>query len=166
MGGQCLTKGRKCNFRHSVGGQERSQGSINKSCYWQCQETGQCEIGIIIVGAPPPICIPSVYLILLHLTRSPRLSPSIFACCKRSNTGGGSGLGMRLPDITGGVCERSTDSAPQPGSTHDVDSYNPLACNLLQAIPTLVNISGPLRPLFWTILFVSHLCVMHVHRIS
>jgi len=73
---------------------------------------------------------------------------------------------MRLPDITGGVCEQSTYSAPQPGSTHDVDSYNPLACNLLQTIPTLANISGPLWPPFWTILIMSRLRVMHMHRIS
>ena len=30
------------------------------------------------------------------MTRSPRPSPSVFAYCKRSNTGGGNGLGTRL----------------------------------------------------------------------
>jgi len=30
------------------------------------------------------------------VTRSPRPSPSVFAYCKRSNTGGGNGLGTRL----------------------------------------------------------------------
>jgi len=30
------------------------------------------------------------------VTRSPRPSPSIFAYCKRSNTGGGNSLGTRL----------------------------------------------------------------------
>ena len=43
-----------------------------------------------------PTCLPSVYLMSLHVTKSSRPSPSVFAYCKRSNTGGRKGLGMRL----------------------------------------------------------------------
>ena len=46
--------------------------------------------------APFHVCLPSVYLMSPHMTKSPRPSPSVFAYCKRSNTGGGNGLGMRL----------------------------------------------------------------------
>ena len=42
------------------------------------------QMGIINVGNPPP---PSVYLMSLHMTKSPRPSPSVFTYCKRSNTG-------------------------------------------------------------------------------
>ena len=38
--------------------------------------------------APPPICLPSVYLTLLHVAKSLRPSPSIFGYCKQSKTGG------------------------------------------------------------------------------
>ena len=37
-----------------------------------------------LVGHHPPVCLPSVYLMLPHMTRSPRPSPSVFAYCKRS----------------------------------------------------------------------------------
>ena len=33
-----------------------------------------------------------------HVVRNPRPSPSVFAYCKRSKTGGGKGLGTRLGD--------------------------------------------------------------------
>ena len=49
----------------------------NRNCYCQA----------------PSVCLPSVYLMLPHMTRSPRPSPSY---CKQSNTRGGEGLGMRL----------------------------------------------------------------------
>ena len=35
-------------------------------------------------------------LMALHVTRSPRPSPAVFAYCKQSNTGGGNGQGTRL----------------------------------------------------------------------
>ena len=49
-----------------------------------------------------------------HVVRFTRPSPSVFAYCKRSNTGAGEGLGMRLVGITGSlhcsivICERLT----------------------------------------------------------
>jgi len=43
-----------------------------------------------------PVCLPSVYLTLPHVTTPPRPSPSVFAYCKRSKTGGGNSLGTRL----------------------------------------------------------------------
>ena len=46
--------------------------------------------------AMPPVCLPFVYLMPPHVTRSPWSSTSVFAYCKQSNTGGGNGLGMRL----------------------------------------------------------------------
>ena len=44
----------------------------------------------------PPVCLPSVYLMSLYMTKSPRLSPSIFTCSNWVETGGRNGLGMRL----------------------------------------------------------------------
>ena len=45
-------------------------------------------------------CLPSVYLpstlMSLHITRSPRHSPTVYLYQKRSNAGGDRGLGMRL----------------------------------------------------------------------
>ena len=38
----------------------------------------QCKTGTINGWAPPPLCLPSVYLTSLHVTRSPRLSPAVF----------------------------------------------------------------------------------------
>jgi len=40
-----------------------------------------------------PVCLPSVYLTKLHVTKSPRSSPSVFAYCK---TGGGDNEYARL----------------------------------------------------------------------
>ena len=55
-----------------------------------------CEgLAEILRWAPPPMCLPSVYLTSLHVSTSPRPFPSIFAYCKQSDTGGG----MRLPDV-------------------------------------------------------------------
>ena len=50
----------------------------------------------ILYWPPPPMCLPSVYLTSPHMTGSPRPSPSVFAYCKWSNTGGGNSLGTRL----------------------------------------------------------------------
>ena len=44
----------------------------------------------------PPVCLPSVYLMSLYMTKSPRLSPSVFTCSNWVETGGRNGLGMRL----------------------------------------------------------------------
>ena len=44
------------------------------------------------VGHCPPSRLPDV----THVTLSPRPSPSVFAYCKRSKTGGTNGLGRRL----------------------------------------------------------------------
>ena len=49
----------------------------------------------ILCQAPPPVCLPSVYLMSLHVTSSSG-PPSIFAYCKWSKNGGGNGLGTRL----------------------------------------------------------------------
>ena len=37
----------------------------------------------------PPVCLLSIYLMSLHVTKSPRPSPSVFTCtyCKQSSTG-------------------------------------------------------------------------------
>ena len=56
------------------------------------------------MGTAPRVstfCLPDI----THVTRSPRPSPSVFAYCKRSNTGGGNGLGTRL------VPTKETDNA-------------------------------------------------------
>jgi len=50
---------------------------------------------LLLLGTSP-VCLPSVYLMSLHVTKSPRPSPSIFTYWKRSNTGGGNSLGTRL----------------------------------------------------------------------
>jgi len=44
------------------------------------------------------MCLPFVYLMSSHMTKSSRPSPSIFAYPKQSYTGGGNSLGMRLQD--------------------------------------------------------------------
>ena len=67
--------------------------------------TVQCETRIIIVGHYPP-CVYPLYLTSPHETKSLRTSPSVFAYCKWSNTGGGNGLGMRLQYC--GPCEFMT----------------------------------------------------------
>ena len=56
-------------------------------------------------GLTPPVCLPFVHLTSLHVTRSPRPSPAVFAYCKRSNTGGGNGLGTRLDIFYDHVCK-------------------------------------------------------------
>ena len=58
---------------------------------------GTCrhEKGIITVGHCPPR-VSSLKPPVLALTKSPRPPPSVFAYCKRSKTGSGSGLGTRL----------------------------------------------------------------------
>ena len=53
----------------------------NRSYFWQ---------------EPPPMCLPSVYLMSSHVTKSPRRSPSVFANCKWSNARNGNSLGKRL----------------------------------------------------------------------
>ena len=56
-------------------------------------------------GLTPPVCLPFVHLMSLHVTRSPRPSPAVFAYCKRSNTGSGNGLGTRLDIFYDHVCK-------------------------------------------------------------
>ena len=51
-----------------------------------------------LLSGTAPMCLPFVYLMSSHMTKSSRPSPSIFAYPKRSNTGGGNSLGMRLQD--------------------------------------------------------------------
>ena len=50
----------------------------------------------ILCRALPPSCLPLHLPDVMHMTPSPRPSPSVFAYCKRSKTGGWNGLGMRL----------------------------------------------------------------------
>jgi len=77
-----------------AGGQSVSKAVSIPSVVHSARD-GSTRNGNFYCRAPPPICLPSVYL-TLHITKSPRPSPSIFAYCKRSNTGGGNGLGTRL----------------------------------------------------------------------
>ena len=49
--------------------------------------------------APLSMCLRSVSLTSPQVTKFPRPSPSISACCKQSKTGGCKGLGMRLCHI-------------------------------------------------------------------
>ena len=59
----------------------------------EADESKVCELkrsGLALV------CLPSVYLMSLLVTKSPRPSLSVFAYCKRSKTGGERGLGTRL----------------------------------------------------------------------
>ena len=46
--------------------------------------------------APPPLCLPSCPPDVMHVTFSPRPSPSVFANWKQSKTGSGTDLGMGL----------------------------------------------------------------------
>ena len=54
-------------------------------------------------GTAPPLCLPSVYLLSLHVTVTgyPRPSPSIFAHCKQSTTciGDENSLRTRLGNV-------------------------------------------------------------------
>ena len=45
---------------------------------------------------PPPSCLPSRLPDVMHVTHSSRPSPSVFAYCKWSKTGGSNGLGTRI----------------------------------------------------------------------
>jgi len=67
--------------------------------YFTAPGTGRHETGIITVSQRllQCMCLSSSYLTLAHMTRSPGPSPSVFAYCKRSKTGGGNSLGTRLP---------------------------------------------------------------------
>ena len=56
-----------------------------------------------MVGCLPCMCLLPFYLTSPHVIKSPRPSPSVFAYCKQSKTGGGNGLGMRLGELC--VCE-------------------------------------------------------------
>ena len=62
--------------------------------------------------APPPMCLPSVYLMSSQVTRSPWPSPSILAYCKQSNAGSWNGLGTRLAKSTSFLvyCSRHASS--------------------------------------------------------
>ena len=45
------------------------------------------------------VCLPSVYPMVLLVTRSPWPSPAILADCKQSSAGGGKGLEERLENV-------------------------------------------------------------------
>ena len=50
-----------------------------------------------LVDGHCPLCVYHLSTLMsLHVTKSPRPSPSVFVCCKQSNTRGGNSLGMRL----------------------------------------------------------------------
>jgi len=57
---------------------------------------GLIQNGNYYSRTPPPVCLLSVHLTSSHVTRSSRLSPSIFAYRKRSKTEGWKSLGTRL----------------------------------------------------------------------
>ena len=60
-------------------------------------KTGQSKQDIIIISDTAPVCLLSVYETSLHVTRSPRTSPSTFAYCKEwREEWHGNGLEMRL----------------------------------------------------------------------
>ena len=46
--------------------------------------------------SPPPSCLPSYLPDVTHVTLSPRPSPSVFAYCKQSKTGGGNEANIKL----------------------------------------------------------------------
>ena len=59
----------------------------------RCSQRWERETGILTVGhAPPPVCLPSVYLTSSHVTRSPSPSPAVFhtgsyECCRWERPG-------------------------------------------------------------------------------
>ena len=59
---------------------------------------------------PRPVYILSVYLTWLHVTRSYRPSPSIFAYCRQSKTGGGRGPGRAVVILMTNITSVDTDS--------------------------------------------------------
>ena len=53
--------------------------------------------GFEILNRPlPPVCLPSVYLMSLHVIKISQAFPSVFTYCKQLKTGGGNRLGARL----------------------------------------------------------------------
>jgi len=77
-------------------------GSQSVSEAWSIQfvvhgtRDGLTQNGNYYCQALPPVCLPSICLTYLHMTKSPRSSPSIFVYYKRSNTGGENSLETRL----------------------------------------------------------------------
>ena len=59
-----------------------------------------------MIGHRPPSHLLSRLPDVTHVTLSPRSSPSIFAYCKRSKTGGGNGLKTRVQALTAGTVRR------------------------------------------------------------
>jgi len=62
-------------------------------------QTGNTRKGFEILHWHHSLCLSiylSIYLMSSHVTKSPRPSPFVLAYCKRSKTGGGNSLGMRL----------------------------------------------------------------------
>ena len=85
-----------------------------------------------------PSCLPSHLPDVMQVTVSLRLSPSVFAYCKRSKTGGGNGLGTRLAFQAWEVF--SLWCVPQRSI-----SYIMKLCSL---IPMLLVVPSMLRPYF------------------
>ena len=67
--------------------------TINTVRCSQCRGDGSTQNRYYNGWAPPFLCLPSVYLMAPHVTRSPRPSPAVFAYCKYwwwwGSTGGG-----------------------------------------------------------------------------
>ena len=73
------------------------KGSTSTFHCLQCQGLVDVKEELLYtVGHHLSVCLPSVYMASLHMIKSPRPSPSVFVCCKRSNIGGGKGLRTRL----------------------------------------------------------------------
>ena len=66
------------------------------SLFMHRPKDGSTWNGTYYCQVPPPVYLSSVYLTWLHVTKSPKPSSSVFVFCKRSNSGGGNSLRMRL----------------------------------------------------------------------
>ena len=66
-----------CTVRPKAGCQTVCEADLYHSLFIT-PGTDQLETGIISGWAPPPVCLPSVYLMSSHVTRSPRPPPTIF----------------------------------------------------------------------------------------
>ena len=84
-----------CTFHSKAGCRSFCKADDQYRSLFKTLGTDRQKRGIIMIGHRP-LC---VYLTSSHVTRSSRPSPAISAYCKRSNTGSGNGLGMRLAHI-------------------------------------------------------------------
>ena len=102
-----------------------------------------------LVDGHCPLCVYHLSTLMsLHVTKSPRPSPSVFVCCKQSNTRGGNSLGMRLEFLSSRWLPLVTSEVF--GSIHItyvcVDWDKPLFfCFLLQTSTSILSFLPPLK---------------------